>query len=184
MNPAPLHQLLQALATAHRNGASLAPLGAQVDPDGQLTIHTDRGPLHLWLHNLEAAAAGAMLREEARRERLRDRLHQAPRIAPAAAPAPVAAPTAKPIKHEPLPSWSAHRMPLGRAPKRAVGNFTTEELRQRTIHDLSANLHTAMANGCEALAKVMREALAVALERPVDERCPRTGLVSIPKGVK
>lgn len=172
MTPAPLHQLLQALATAHRNGASLAPLGAQLDPDGQLTIHTDRGPVHLWLHSLQSAAAGAVAREEARLERLRDRLPLPVPVPAVLQPAPATTASgktsAKRAKAELLPSWSAHRIPVAKAPKRAVGNFTTPELRQRTIDELRANLATAQASGCDALAKVMAQALATAVARQVD----------------
>lgn len=90
-------------------------------------------------------------------------------------PVPVAKLAAKPArkpasKPEPLPTWSAHRIPLGCAPKRAVGNFSTREQRARTLADLRHNLAEAERSGCEPLVRVMRAALQVATKRGVDQK--------------
>jgi hypothetical protein len=55
-------------------------------------------------------------------------------------------------------------------PRRAVGNFTTCENRERTLDALEHNLREAIASGHEPLVRVMREALAVATDRRVDQK--------------
>ena len=54
---------------------------------------------------------------------------------------------------------------LGRAPARAVGNFTTAEAIERTLEGLEHNLREARTAGNAALEKVMLEAIKRAHER-------------------
>jgi hypothetical protein len=58
----------------------------------------------------------------------------------------------------------------GSAPARAVGNFSTEADRERTLQALRDNLATARESGHEPLIDVMAKALATAMARPVDPR--------------
>lgn len=148
------------------------PLPPGVEMHGpELALPTRTGPLYVRRADAEYVLDVWQSRAAARYERAftpYDVRHLLPRV-PAAPPAPkVHRAACFPAEQTyAWKEWSRAHKP-GRAPKRAVGNFSTPEARARTLDTLRANLATAQAGGHERLAKVFAEALATATKRGVD----------------
>lgn len=150
-NTQAIERRLELVRAALDQGRPIEPLGARLLYDDVLQVDTDRGPFYMRTTALPVAMRPA---------------------APPPPPKPAAERTnakADPCPWLPLEKtwawkedWPAKHRP-GTAPKRAVGNWTNAATTAQSIADLRHNLATAKASGCEALVKVMGEALRVAL---------------------
>jgi|694.fasta_scaffold147619_5 hypothetical protein len=172
MNPAPsLYHVLQQVQHALQAGEPLQPHGAAMDPTGTfLTVPTHRGPATLRRDEIAQTL-----------EAMRGRM-QVHRTAALPAPAP---PRPEPVRMvQPPPpakapamhtgwlplerTWAYQDWPTkdkpGKAPRRSLGNFDTEERTEATMAALRHNVQQARASGHEPLIKAMEKAMADAIE--------------------
>lgn len=170
MTTQPLHQVLAQVAEAIAAGLPVKPYGATYDGRDIVTVTTKRGPAAFHLRDLETIRAANLRKAQDKRAKL----SPVP-VAVAAAPVPLpAAPAKRPAELARRPQWLplektwayldwSRKARPGKAPRRSVGNFTTDESTARTLAALAHNVRQARESGHQPLIRAMEAAMADAL---------------------